>query len=126
MPDQKIHKCVDRVEGKKGVTSPYGLCTWMKNEGKKMPETNFDTLESVFVGKDQMNESHNPMDIVFGYEVQEKAYPWEECRKEHSAELCGWIKKNNPDKGGETVAETVQRQLVEESIKKPCGCKRTS
>ena len=44
MPDPAIHKCADKLEGKKGVTSPYGLCTSMKKKGYNMPETDEEDM----------------------------------------------------------------------------------
>ena len=57
MPDPKLHRCVDKVSAKGGVDEPYAVCKASIDEIQEMSEKMFET--------------HNPLDIPFGHEVNE-------------------------------------------------------
>jgi len=106
MPE-KLDRCVADVKAKGGVDNPWAVCNASLNE---------EVAEAIGV-----SESHNPIDIPFGYEVNET----------HSigSGLSGThIKVDNSHSGKkklDRMSELVVKQLLETQIGE-CSCKNKS
>jgi len=111
MPE-KLDRCVNDVKGEKGEDSAWAICTdAMKKE----------VAEAIGM---PTYESHNPLDIPFGYEVGETS----SIPSGASAIKVGNISVDNTHSGRDKMNEMsndVLKQILETKLSE-CPCKNKS
>ncbi len=87
----KLDRCVDDLKAKGGVDNPYAVC-------------------NTSIGKTK--EHHNPLDIPFGYEVNESVQ--EDCIVDAGAN--GAYNPGGACRVSNRGGETIQEQLIQEKV----------
>ena len=123
MPE-KVHDCVDDIEGIEGEDSKWAVCTNAIQEGSII------NLLGIGGSIDKMKEHHNPLDIPFGHEVHELNMEV----KSDEVDEGGMGSGRNPEGGGNTpgaepgplisfgLSETIIKQLMDAKLKESCSC----
>ena len=112
----KLDRCVADVKAKGGVDNPWAVC----NASLKESEDRIKSQVASTMAERGMTESHNPLDIPFGYEVDETV----SIPSGASAISIGAKKKVDEIKI-DKVSENVLKQILETQLR-DCTCKNKS
>jgi len=95
----KLDRCVDDVKAKGGADNPWAVC-------------------NASIGK-ETKEHHNPLDIPFGYEVNEQVQE-DDCllsASNHGAHNPGGAcRVSNKDNDWKQYTENVKEQIIQEKV----------